>query len=108
GTADTQMRRSSGQRDRLIPLANGRLDALDVARDARRVAGGGRDDLDGVLAARSLSPLGLDLVEPGRRGFLFEEASMNAGQDGHGGILTGRSRGAGEALREGAGDVDDG
>src|SRR5690606_24618167 len=63
GAADAQIRLARRQRDRLLPRADGRLDALDVARDARRIAGGGRDDLDGVLAALGRAPLGRDLVE---------------------------------------------
>src|SRR5690606_6254901 len=107
GAADAQIRLARRQRDRLLPRADGRLDALDVARDARRIAGGGRDDLDGVLAALGRAPLGRDLVEPGWLCILIEKRALHAGQDGHWSILARRSRGAGEALRESARQIQD-
>src|SRR5690606_3672920 len=76
--------------------------------DARRIAGGDIYELDRMLAALGGAPLRLHLVEPGRGGLLVQEGAVDARQDGHGGILTRRCRGAGERLRERAGEVDDG
>src|SRR5690606_654459 len=93
---------------RLLALADGGLDALDVAYDARGVAGGDLDQLNWMLAALGGAPLRRDLVEPGRRCIFGEKRAMHAGEHPHRSILTCRRRGAGETLREGAGEVEDG
>src|SRR5690606_683097 len=96
GAADTQIRRPRGQGDGILPLADGGRDPLHVADDAGRIAGGDLPQLNWTLAARSLSPPGLDLVEPRGIGMLGKKRAVDTGQDGHGGILARRSLGAGE------------
>src|SRR5690606_14623950 len=108
GAADAEVGRPGREGDGLLALADGRLDALDVADDARRVAGLDGHDLYRVLAALGGAPLRLHLVEPRWIGILGEERAVDAGEDGHGGILARRSRGAGEGLGQRAREVDDG
>src|SRR5690606_36735792 len=81
--ADAQIRLARWQRDRLLALADGGLDALDVAYDARGVAGGDLDQLNWMLAALGGAPLRRDLVEPGRRCIFGEKRAMHAGEHPH-------------------------
>src|SRR5690606_33737941 len=92
---------------RLLALSEGGLGPLDVADDARRIAGLGGDELDGMLAAFGLGALRLHLVEPRGLSIFGKKRAMHAGEDGHGGILTRRCRGAGEGLRERADQIQD-
>src|SRR5690606_26197813 len=108
GAADANIRRPCWQRDCLIALADGRLDALDVASDARRIAGGDIYELDRMLAAFGGAPLRLHLVEPRGLGILGEKRTMHAGEHRHGVVLARRRGDAGEGLREGARDIEDG
>src|SRR5690606_30509945 len=83
GAAHAQIQLARWQRDRLLALSDGRLDALDVARDAVGVAGLDGDELDRMLAALCGASLRLHLVEPRGIGILVEEGAVDAGQDGH-------------------------
>src|SRR5690606_11329154 len=81
GAADAEAGRPGREGDGLLALADGRLDALDVADDARRVAGLDGHDLYRVLAALGGEPLRLHLVEPRWIGILGEERAVDAGED---------------------------
>src|SRR5690606_25175838 len=80
GAADAAVGRPGPEGDRLLPRADGRLDALDVARDAVGIAGGDVHQLDGMLAALGGAPLGRDLVEPGGIGILGKKRAMHSGK----------------------------
>src|SRR5690606_13869411 len=107
GAAHAHIRLARRQRDRLLALADGGRDPLHVADEARRIACLDGDELDGMLAAIGGAPLRLHLVKPGCGGILGKKRTVDAGKDGHWGILARRSLGAGEALRESARQIQD-